>query len=245
MKILLKIFILALLVTLLGCAGAKAKRGTADAAYKEAMELFDRKKYEEAVAAFQELNAKYPLSKYAVPAKLKVADSYFYDEKYPEAISAYREFEKLHPTNENIPYAIFQIGMSYFNQVLTIDRDQTATMNAATEFSRLISRFPDSKYTVNARESLATSRNNLAENGFYVGDFYYRKGNFKAATERFEALIRVYPEFKDMDKVLFFLGKAYMEVGEKEKGKALLEKLIEGYPDSKFAGDARGIVTAE
>lgn len=245
MKILLKIFILVLLVTSFGCAGAKAKRGTADAAYKEAMDLFDRKRYEEAVGAFQELNAKYPLSKYAVPAKLKIADSYFYDENYPEALSAYREFEKLHPTNENIPYAIFQIGMSYFNQVLTIDRDQTATMNAATEFSRLISRFPDSKYAENARENLATARNNLAESEFYIGDFYYRKGNFKAATDRFEALIRVYPEFKAMDKVLFFTGKTYMEAGERDKGKAVLKKLIEGYPDSKFAGEAREIVIAD
>lgn len=245
MKIFVKIFILALLVTLLGCAGAKAKRSTADAAYKEAMDLFDRKRYEEAVGAFQELNAKYPLSKYAVTAKLKVADSYFYDENYPDAISAYREFEKLHPTNENIPYAIFQIGMSYFNQVLTIDRDQTAARNAATEFSRLISRFPESKYTEKAKENLATSRNNLAENELYIGDFYYRKGNFKAAAERFEALIRAYPEYKAMDKVLFFLGKTYVEAGEKDKGKAALKKLIEGYPDSKFAGDARGIVTAE
>ena len=245
MKIFLKIFILALLVALLGCAGAKAKRSTADAAYKEAADLFDRKRYEEAATAFQELSAKYPLSKYAVPAKLKIADSYFYAENYPEAISAYRNFEKLHPTNENIPYTLFQIGMSYFNQVLTIDRDQTATMNAATEFSRLIPRFPDSKYTEKAKENLATSRNNLAENEFYIGDFYYRKGNFKAAAERFEALIRAYPEFKAMDKVFFFLGKAYMEAGEKDKGKANLKKLLEGYPDSEFAGDARGIVTAE
>lgn len=242
MRILLRVVVLLLLITpFAGCAGTKVKRSSADTIYKDAMDLFNRKRYDEAIAAFQELNAKYPLGKYVIQAKLKIADSYFYDENYPEGISAYREFEKLHPTNDNIPYVIFQIGMSYFDQMTTIDRDQTAAMNAATEFSRLISLFPNSPYAVKARENLAVSRNSLAAHEFYIGDFYYRKGNFKAAIGRLETVIEAYPEFKAMDKVLFFVGKAYIEAGEEEKGKAFLKKLLGSYPDSKFAEDARRI----
>lgn len=246
MRTLLKILILAFLATLLGCTGAKVKRNKAvDVAYNEAMDLFNHKRYEESATAFKELNAQYPLSKYAVLAKLKVADSYFYDENYPEAISAYLEFEKLYPTNENIPYANFQIGMSYFNQIPTIDRDQTASMNAAAEFSRLISRFPNSQYTGKAKDNLAICRNNLAEKEFYIGEFYYKKKNFKAATERFTIVIAKYPDFKGMDKVLFFAGKAHIEAGEEEKGKSLLKKLLDDYPASRFAVDARKIVIVE
>ncbi|MBI4745625.1 MAG: outer membrane protein assembly factor BamD, partial [Deltaproteobacteria bacterium] len=100
MKTLLKLFVISLLVTVAGCGGAKLKRDKpADVIYKEAMDFFEREDYEDAIAAFQELNAKYPASEYTVQAKLRIADSYYRDENYPEAISAYREFEKLHPTN--------------------------------------------------------------------------------------------------------------------------------------------------
>src|SRR4030067_3147724 len=144
------------------------------------MDYFERNDYEDAIAAFQWLNAKYPVSEYTVQAKLRIADSYYKDENYPEAISAYRELEKLHPTNENVPYAVFQTGMSYFSQMLTIDRDQTPTMNAVAEFARLLSRFPDSKHTDEAKKNLGTARKNLSENEFYVGSFYFKKDNYKA-----------------------------------------------------------------
>src|SRR3990172_7081999 len=237
------IFILILILSLAGCAGSKIrKEKPADVIFNEGMALFERKRYEEAVVSFQDLNAKYPLSQYAIQAKLKIADSYFYDENYPEAISAYREFEKLHPTNDNISYVIFQTGMSYFNQILTIDRDQTATKNAAAEFKRLISRFPDSQYADNARKNLAICRNNMAENEFYIGNFYYKKGKYKAAIERFEAVVNEYPDFRVMDKVLFHLGKSHIEVKEAEKGNAYLEKLLKDYPESKFVKEAKGIL---
>ena len=243
MKTLLKLFVILLLVTVAGCSGAKLKRDKpADVIYKEAMDFFEREDYEDAIAAFQELNAKYPVSEYTVQAKLRIADSYYKDENYPEAISAYREFEKLHPTNENLPYAVFQIGMSYFNQMLTIDRDQTPTMNAVAEFARLLSRFPDSRYTDEAKKNLGTARKNLSENEFYVARFYFKKGNYKAALERFDAVRNKYPEFAAMDKVLFYAAKAYIEIDEKDKAKALLEKLSNDYPQSSYTNKAKKIL---
>ncbi|MBI4745624.1 MAG: outer membrane protein assembly factor BamD, partial [Deltaproteobacteria bacterium] len=137
---------------------------------------------------------------------------------------------------------VFQTGMSYFNQMPTIDRDQTPTMNALAEFARLLSRFPDSKYTDGAKKNLGTARNNLAENEFYVGSFYFRKGNYKAALDRFDALRSKYPEFAAMDKVLFYAAKAYIEIDEKDKGRALLEKLSNDYPLSSYADKAKKIL---
>lgn len=243
MKIYFKIITVVILASVLGCTGTKVrKEKPADLLYNEAAALFERKNYEDAIAGFQELTAKYPLSKYTVQAKLKIADSYFMDENYPEAISTYRDFEKLHPTNESVPYAIYQTGMSYFNQILTIDRDQTAAMNAATEFSRLISRFPDNQYAEPARKNLTVCRSNLAENEFYIGNFYFKKGKYKASIERFNSVMERYPDFAGMDKVLFHAGTAYIKVNEDDKGKALLNRLLERYPDSKFAKDARGML---
>lgn len=240
---LFRIVAVILLAAIVGCSGAKVKKDKpAEVIYKEAMAFFEKKHYEDAVAAFQELYAKYPMSQYAVKAKLKIADSYFNEESYPEGISAYKEFEKLHPTNENIPYAVFQIGLSYFKQMLTIDRDQTATRNAVTEFERFLSLFPGSQYADQARKNLVICKNSLAENEFYIGSFYFKKGNYTAAVERFMFAIARYPDFPDMDKVLFYAGKSHIELNEGDKGKVLLEKLLNDYPASKFVAKAKGIL---
>lgn len=241
-----KIVLFMLIVTVLGCSGASVKKDKpADVIYKEAMAFFEKKHYEDAIAAFQELYAKYPMSQYAVKAKLKIADSYFNEESYPEGISAYKEFEKLHPTNENIPYAVFQTGISYFKQMSTIDRDQTATRNAVIEFERFLSLYPGSQYAEQARKNLVICKNNLAENEYYVGSFYFKKGNYAAAAERFRFAITKYPDFPDMDKVLFYAGKSHIELNEGDKGKELLEKLLNDYPASKFVVKARGILDSK
>lgn len=240
-----RVVIFILLATTVGCSGAYVKKDQpAEVIYNEAMTFFEKKNYEDAISAFQELYARYPMSQYASRAKLRIADSHYYDDNYPEAISAYKEFEKLHPTNENIPYAVYQTGMSYFMQILTIDRDQTATRNALAEFERLLSRFPESQYAEDARKKVLTCKNDLAENEFYIGSFYYRKGNYKAAAERLKGAMANYPGFSGMDKVLFYAGKSYIELNERDKGKSLLEKLLNDYPASRFTGEAKVILTS-
>ena len=92
----------------------------------------------------------YPFSKYAILAELKIADAHFRLEEYEDAIFAYESFESLHPRNEAIPYVIYQIGLCYFKQVDTIDRDQTTAKKALDTFGRLKKQFPNSPYTRNA-----------------------------------------------------------------------------------------------
>jgi outer membrane protein assembly factor BamD len=67
-------------------------------------------------------------------AEMGIADAYFSDKQYLQAILAYSEFLNLHPTNENLPYVMYQIGMCHFNEITTIDRDQSEAFKALKEF---------------------------------------------------------------------------------------------------------------
>ena len=81
----------------------------------------------------------------------------FSDAEYGEAELAYNDFINLHPTNENVPYAVYQLGMCHYKQMYSIDRDQTETNKAIKEFERLITRFPDSKFSLMAEKILFLS----------------------------------------------------------------------------------------
>jgi outer membrane protein assembly factor BamD len=164
------------------------------------MEAFEDEDYKDALKAFTTLKERYPYSRYAILAELKVADAHFYREEYPEAISAYEDFIHLHPKNEVIPYVLYQIGASYYEQLLSEDRDQTHTYQAIIAFERLLKEQPDSAYGSKARERIQDCRKLLAEHELYVANFYYKSKHYRAALVRFESVLAGYRDVISLDK---------------------------------------------
>src|SRR3972149_9036761 len=118
-----------------GCAGKKETlktiEGNPEILYKQGLVLFNKGQYTEALTKFQQLKSSFPNSPpYTLWAELKVGDCHFLQKQYVEAIAAYEEFKKIHPGHEEVPYVQYQIGVSYYNQMLTLDRDQTFTNKA-------------------------------------------------------------------------------------------------------------------
>ena len=177
-----------------GCAwltGSKQVESAEELAEK-GMESFEEEDYSDALKAFNTLKERYPYSRYAILAELKVADAHFYREEYPEAIGAYEDFVQLHPKNEAIPYVKYQIGVCYYEQMLSIDRDQTPTRLAILSFERLLKEHYDSAYASEATKKINDCRRLLAEHELYVGRFYYKSKHYSAALGRFEGVLTGY-----------------------------------------------------
>lgn len=160
----------------------------------EGMQKMQKKDYEDAVKDFRQLKERYPYSKYAMLAELKLGDAHFFNEEYTDAGIAYEEFARLHPRNEVIPYVLYQIGMCHFLSFTTVDRDQEETRLAIESFQRLIQTFPDSEYALKGKKQLFECHKRIAAHEFHVGRLYYVMGEYYAARERLEAVNRRYPE---------------------------------------------------
>jgi outer membrane protein assembly factor BamD len=174
---------------------------------REGLKNFERANYEEATEAFQKLKDRYPYSKYAIMAELKMADALYEKDEFEEAYTAYDDFEKLHPKNESIPYVIYQKGMCNFRQVTAIDRDQSFTLKAKEEFDRLVKRFPSSEYANRARKNMRQCFIYLAEYELYVGHFYYKMGKYRTAMNRFKYLIQNYPDMGQYHEALEYISR--------------------------------------
>ena len=172
----------------------KEETGSAQQLAWDGMDAFEDGDYNNAVENFQQLKDLYPFSKYAILAELKIADAHYHLEQYEEAIFAYEEFEKLHPRNEAIPYVIYQIGLCYFDQIDTIDRDQTPARKALETFQRLNKQFPEDQYARSAAEHIPKCLKSLAGNDYYIGVFYYKSKHYKAALNRFMSVLSNYPD---------------------------------------------------
>jgi outer membrane protein assembly factor BamD len=211
------------LFVLSGCAWWKGgqERGKAapEALYQTGKDAYQSGKYKDAIESFQRLKEEYPLHQMAMLAELGIADSHFSNEEYSEAELSYNDFINLHPTNENLPYAMYQLGMCHYNQMYGIDRDQTEARKAAKEFERLIARMPNSKFAFMAESMLRKCKYNLAENEFYVGHFYYKKKNYKAALKRFEVVAKDYANLGLDYKTGYFIAETKKRLAEEATGK--------------------------
>jgi outer membrane protein assembly factor BamD len=173
---------------------------------QDGVDSFKAGDYKQSIDSFEKLRDWYPFSKYAILAELKIADAYFNLASYADAILAYQEFEQLHPRNEAIPYVIYRIGRSYFNQIDTVDRDQTNAAKALETYRRLVRQYPHDIYAGMARSDMIACYRSLSGHEFYVGVFYYKDKRYKAAKARFTAVIKKYPDVGYTHKALTYLA---------------------------------------
>jgi outer membrane protein assembly factor BamD len=218
----LKIFLLGLVAVALfsNCAVIDKIRGK-KLADRDPMELMNdgiekmnRGYYKDAAADFQEIKERYPYSKYAIMAELKMADALYIQEALDLAYDAYSEFEKLHPKNKEIPYVIFQRGLCQFEQVRSFDRDQSRTLRAKEEFERLIRLFPQDVYSQRAQRHLRECIISLAKYELYIGHFYFKKGQYQAALDRYLYLINTYPDMGQYQEAIEYIALCKEKLAE-------------------------------
>ncbi len=89
---------------------------------------------------------------------------------------------------------------------------------------------------------IRTCNRYLAGYEFYVGNFYFKKGSYQAAAERFDGLLREYPDSKKESEALFYLGLSYKNIGDKEKAIFTLTSLIDKFPATRLSAEAKGII---
>jgi outer membrane protein assembly factor BamD len=209
-----------LTASLSGCSWLWPKRQlemTPEASFDRAMQLFSKKKYEKAAESFKQFKEDFPLSNYTPLAELRTADCYYFDKKYAEAIPLYEEFKKLHPLHQEIPFVIYQLGMCHFQQINTIDRDQTETEKAIEQFRYLVENFPQSPHASEAKKNLENCQGNLAEHEFYIGNFYYRTDRYKAARGRLAGILQNYPQTPRQKEIKRLIEECDRKIAKEEQ----------------------------
>ena len=212
-------------------------RLSADEALTKGKELMDREKYREATQYLDHAFEVAPNSASGREALLLSADSYFLaggTTNFVKAEAKYRDFLNRFPTSDRSDYVQMQIAHCLAEQMLKPDRDQTATLKALTAFEGVLQLYPTSSYIEEVQTQIVEIRNALAEHEYRVGRYNFRRRIYTSAAWRFEGLVEDYPEFNEMDKVLFMLGQAYGKGRRLEDAIKTFDKLRSEYPDSRY-----------
>ena len=207
--------------------------------FQEGNRAFTEKRYVRAIDSYSKLRSDHPFSPLVSEVELKMADAYYRNQQYPEAINAFKEFQSMHPTNENIPFVILRLGQAHFDQFTTADRDQKNTEIAKGYFETVVRNHPQSPQAAEAREKLAKCLEYLAEHEFNIAHFYFQQEKYPAARDRFEEIVRKYKDTPTAVKSLFYLGESYRNEKNSPRATLAYEAVIQHYPQSKFAAEAR------
>lgn len=188
-----------------GCAHDTEKILPAQDLYNEAAQFAKNGDVEKAADTFMQVRTYYPGHDLARKAILATADLYYEKEDYDLALKNYEEFRLLYPTDLDAGYCLYRIGMCYYKQQGTADRDQSKTTRAIQSFEGFIRAYPNSPYIEDAATKLKESKSLLAQHYLYIGKFYLKNGNKAAACRRFNSIKQQYPDAdlgEDIDSLI-------------------------------------------
>ena len=136
-------------------------------------------------------------------------------------------------------YAQYQIASIYFDQIGSPERGYSGAAKALEEFEKLKKMYPRNPYREVIDLKIQKCKNVIANYEFLVGEFYYKKGSFSAAINRFMEILKTSPDYQREAEVFFYIGMSYKNIGQKDKALEYFNRLVEKYPNNKFSADAK------
>ena len=216
------LFLIFALITLLfsSCSDSQNNIGFGVSEDKAAEEIFNagerellRRRYADAAEKFKEVERLYPYSDWAKRALIMQVYSFHKNKEYENVVSAANRFIEFHPKDKDIPYAYYLIGLSYYDQVLAIGRDQKLTQEALKFFKLIIKEYPDSEYASSSQIKFDFLKNQLASKEMEVGRYYLKRSHYVSAINRFRGIIEDCSTTSQVPEALHRLVEAYLSLG--------------------------------
>jgi outer membrane protein assembly factor BamD len=246
------------LLSLLGaCSSTPAPDKTAtwspNKIYAEAKDEANAGAYEKAIPLYEKLEGRAAGTPLAQQAQLEKAYLYYKGGELVQAIAALERFIKLHPASPAMDYALYLKGLVNFNDNLGIfgsiarqdlaERDQKAAKESFESFRELVARFPESKYTPDAKLRMNYIVNSLAQSEVHVARYYYSRGAYVAAINRAQTAIADYRDVPALEEATYILYKSYDALGMNELRDDARRILEKSYPRSELL--SRGFRAAD
>ena len=248
---------LAALLLALGLAGCglfadkidPRKDWTAADYYKAAKEEFDNRNWDASIKIYEALESKFPFGRFAQQAQMEVAYAHYKQGDTAQALSAIDKFLKLHPNHPNLDYALylkalvnFKEDLGPFARIITqdlADRDPKAARESFEGFKDLVTRFPDSRYSSDARQRMSYLVEALARHEIHVARYYLSRGAFLAAANRAQDAITRFPNSPIHREALDVIVEAYDRMGMTELRDDARKVLAKNFPADRMARDGQ------
>jgi len=212
--------------------------------YSEASSELANHNYSRAIKLYKVLESTYPYGVYAQQGLLDLAYAYFQDDKPELALPTVDQFISTYPTNINMDYALYLKGyinyknnngfMSRFSGQDLSERDPKSVLEAYKAFSTLVSTFPNSKFTPDAKDKINRLINALSRGEIYRSRYYMSIKAYLAAIGRAGSVVTNYPNTPYVEEALAIQIVAYHDLGQETLSTDTTKILALNFPKSKY-----------
>lgn len=242
----MKPIVTAILVLLLSACASTTEEATQsqEELYNVARELLDSSNYTQALKSYEALQARYPYGVYADQAALDSIYAQFKLNERAQAVAECDRFIQLHPTHPQVDYAYYMKGRaqetgldSWMAKSLgqeNVDRDPEAFRGAFLAYRELVTRFPDSKYSQDARNRMDILVDKLALHELHAGHYYLERGTPLAAVNRAKAVLEKFPLSQHREHALALMMEGYNQLGLTQLRDDARRVLELNYPGSRW-----------
>lgn len=213
-----------------------------DKIYSEAREELNGGAYDKAVPLLEKLEGRAAGTPLAQQAQLEKAYAQYKGGEKAQAVATLDRFMKLHPASPAFDYALYLKGLVNFNENLGLfswiarqdlsERDQKAAKDSFESFRDLVTRFPDSRYTPDARLRMTYIVNSLAQYEVHVARYYYERGAYVAAVSRAQSALADYKNVPAAEEALYILVRSYDALGMAQMRDDARRVFEASYPNS-------------
>ncbi|WP_336279523.1 outer membrane protein assembly factor BamD [Bartonella sp. CB175] len=205
-----------------------------DTLYNQALANLNSGRLEEAAKKFLAVETQYAYTKWGRKSLVMGAFTNYRLAKYDDAISMAQRYITLYPGSDDLAYAYYIIGLSSFNQILDVTRDQRETKRAIAAMQLLVERYPNSKYVEDAKAKIRFGREQLAGQEMQIGRYYEEGRRYLAASKRFRKVVEEYSDTNQIAEALFRLTEVNLALGLVTEAQTAAAILGRNYPKSEW-----------
>jgi outer membrane protein assembly factor BamD len=239
--------LLAAAAMLAGCSSTpddKTSNWSPNRLYSEAQDELKSGAYDKAIPLFEKLEGRAAGTPLAQQAQLDKAYAHYKAGEQAQAQATLDRFIKLHPASPALDYALYLKGIVNFNDNLGVfsflsrqdlsERDQKAAKESFESFKELAARFPESRYTPDAKARMTYIVNSLAQYEVHVARYYYSRGAYVAAVNRAQNALTDYQDVPALEEALFIMVRSYDALGMTQLRDDTRRVMEKNYPRSEY-----------
>ncbi|MGH8177136.1 MAG: outer membrane protein assembly factor BamD [Steroidobacter sp.] len=239
---------IALMLGLTGCSNRpKEQVGSAEHLYELAKRAADNNNYRDAIAYYEQLEARFPFSNSARQGQLDLMHAYYKNREPESAIDQADQFIRENPAHPRVDYAYYIKGLvqfernpnfleRWFNADLS-ERPPIDARKSFQAFQTLLQRFPNSEYAEDSRQRMIFLRNRLASYELHVAEYYLKRGAYVGAINRTKYAIQNYDGAPQIRRALAIMAEAYRRLGLTDLAADSERVLVENYANVDKVGE--------
>mgnify|MGYP003385066788 CR=1 FL=1 len=250
-KLTTKIIFITLALTLTACSSSikeveidKIPDKSAQALFVDARTSLDNGLYQKAIQILSAIDSRFPFGPISHQVQLDLIYAYYKVGDSAQGIALADRFLRLNPSNPNVDYVYYMRALinistedNLFQDIAGIDRsdrDPTASRNAFSDFKKIITTYPESKYAADSRKRMIQIKSRLAKYELAVARFYLKREAYASAANRGRYIVEYFSPSPEVETALELMIECYGKLGLLDLKKNSLQVLAANYPNNSL-----------